>query len=192
MNPPFEAGLARSFLLVATWLMVVGGPAVAADPVSPGADIDPPTTAATTTPNDWIAWVDSDQGFLIELPPSHALAPAGGQWFLHGFHDGEPTVPDATITFLPGRDLPRALKESFPVDATTTPLTFGDAETSGLRVVSVYSAPDGTPYEESGYLIEAPAGTYRIGRYESFDWAPFDIAAGSFRLVRVVPSDTRD
>ncbi|MDZ7706874.1 MAG: hypothetical protein U5J97_03065 [Trueperaceae bacterium] len=187
MNPPFETGLARSFLLAAAWLMVVVGPAVAADPASPGAETGPPTT-----PNDWIAWVDSDQGFLIELPPSHALAPAGGQWFLHGFFGGEPTVPDATITFLPGRDLPRALKESFPVDATTEPLTFGDAATSGLRVTSLYETPGGTPYEESGYLIEAPGGTYRIGRYESFDWAPFDAAARSFRHVRLVTSGTRD
>jgi len=107
-------------------------------------------------------------------------------------HDGEPTVPDATITYLPGRDLPRALKESFPADARTEPLTFGDDRTTGLRVTSVYRTPDGDPYEESGYLIEAPEGTYRIGRYESFDWAPFDAAVRSFRFVHLVPSDARD
>lgn len=185
MNTPFEATPARSVLLALASLLIVSGPAVAADPPSPRDE-------TVTTADDWTAWVDAEQGFLIELPPSHALSPADSQWFLHGFFEGEPTVPDATITFLPGRDLPRALKESFPVDATATPLTFGDAGTSGLRVTAVYRTRDGAPYQESGYLIEAPDGTYRIGRYESFDWAPFDAAARSFRLVRLVPSDIRD
>lgn len=205
MNAPSKPRFSCSAVIVLAWLLIVASPAAAADPAAPraeaattSADSDAATTTAATTTtatatgDDWTAWVDTERGFLIELPPSHAVAPAGRQWFLHGFYGGEPTVPDATITFLPGRDLPRALKESFPADATITPLTFGDAGTSGLRVTSVYSTPDGTPYEESGYLIEAPGGTYRIGRYESFDWAPFDAAARSFRLVRLVADDTGD
>lgn len=187
MHAPFEPRPPRSVLLSLAWLLIVVGPVFANDPGSAPAE-----ATATTAADDWVAWVDPQRGFLIELPPSHALASAGRQWFLHGFHDGEPTVPDATITFLPDRDLPRALKESFPVDARAEPLTFGDAGTSGLRVTSVYRTPDGTPYEESGYLIEAPGGTYRIGRYESFDWAPFDAAARSFRFVHLVPRDVRD
>lgn len=187
MNASFEPRPARSVLLVLACLLFVVGPAFASDPAPPPAGAE-----TTTAADDWTAWVDTERGFLIALPPSHALAPAGAQWYLHGFHDGEPTVPDATITFLADRDLPRALKESFPAEATTTPLTFGDDGTAGLRVTSVYRTPDGTAYEESGYLIEAPGGTYRIGRYESFDWAPFDAAARSFRLVRLVRSDTRD
>jgi len=186
MNAPSERRPSRSRALP---LALLFAPLFALTMIVTGATyaVAPDVQAA-----DWSAWVDSEQGFLIELPPGHALAPAGGQWFLHGFHDGEPTVPDATITFLAGRDLPRALKESFPVDARAEPLTFGDAGTTGLRVTSVYRTPDGDPYEESGYLIEAPAGVYRIGRYESFDWAPFDAAARSFRLVRLVGHDARD
>ena len=187
MRPPFQLRPTRSIALVLACVLLACGPVLATDPAAPAAD-----EAATPTQDGWTAWVDTEHGFLIELPASHALGRAGRQWFLHGFYDGDPTVPDATITYLPGRDLPRALKESFPVEARTERLTFGDDRTTGLRVTSVYRTPDGTPYEESGYLIEAPEGTYRIGRYESFDWAPFDAAVRSFRFVHLVPSDVRD
>lgn len=187
MRSPFQPRPSRSVALVLACLLLASSPVFATDPAA-----WPAQEAATPAQHGWTAWVDTQHGFLIELPAGHALAPAGRQWFLHGFHDGEPTVPDATITYLPGRDLPRALKESFPADARTEPLTFGDDRTTGLRVTSVYRTPDGDPYEESGYLIEAPEGTYRIGRYESFDWAPFDAAVRSFRFVHLVPSDARD
>ena len=166
------------------WLLfafLLGGIALAQDA--------PPWTAwsvAAPAP-DWRAWVAPDAGVALLLPPGHALAAAGdGLWYLHGHHDGEPTVPDATLRWLAGVDLATALADTFPADAIAEPWRFGDDATRGLRVVARGAGPDGTPYTQAGYLIAGEGGVLRLSRYESFDWAPFHAVAGSLRWVHVV------
>lgn len=140
-----------------------------------------PAAAADT---DWIAWVDTAFGFGLLLPPGHRLArPSGvGQWYAHGTLDGEPLVPDVSIAFLPKVTAAEAL-EQFPEGAEVEEVALGPG-TRGLRVTATYEAEDGTPYESSVYLAEGPEGTFRIARYEGFDWPPFDAVARSLHLVR--------
>jgi hypothetical protein len=133
---------------------------------------------------DWIAWVDTAYGFGLLLPPGHRLArPSGvGQWYAHGTLDGEPLVPDVSIAFLPKVTAAQAL-EDFPDHAEAEEVSLGPG-TRGLRVTATYQAEDGTPYQTSTYLAEGPEGTFRIARYEGFDWPPFDAVARSVHLVR--------
>lgn len=149
-------------------------------------------SVATAAP-DWRTWVAPDAGFAVALPPSHALATSGDDvWYLHGHHDGQPTVPDATLRWLAGADLPSALAETFPEDAIAEPWRFGDDATRGLRVVARSAGPDGARYSQAGYLIEGEGGVLRLSRYESFDWAPFHAVAGSLRWVRIVTEEGRE
>lgn len=141
----------------------------------------PPPAAAGP---DWTAWVDTAYGLGLLLPPGHRLArPSGaGQWYAHGTLDGEPLVPDVSIAFLPKVTAAEAL-EDFPDGSEAEEVALGPG-TRGLRVTATYRAEDGTPYETSTYLAEGPEGTFRIARYEGFDWPPFDAVARSVHLVR--------
>ena len=133
--------------------------------------------------SDWRTWVAPEVGVALRLPPGHALAGAGsGIWDRVGRHEGLPTVPDATLRWLPGRDLTEAL-DTFPSDAIAEPWRFGDDATRGLRVVARGAGPEGTPYTQAGYLIALEDGVLRLSRYESFDWAPFHAVAASVRQV---------
>ena len=169
--------LARLLMLVA----LAGGGTLAQDaPAWTDWSVEAPSP-------DWRTWVDADAGLALRLPPNHALAPAGdGLWYLHGHHGGDPTVPDATLRWLPGASLEAALAETFATEAIAEPWRFGDDATRGLRVVARGVGPDGTPYTQAGYLIEGEGGVLRLSRYESFDWAPFHAVASSLRWVRVV------
>lgn len=151
-------------------------------------DAPPWTTWSLAAPGpDWRAWVDADAGLALLLPPGHELSAAGnGLWYLHGVVGGEPTVPDATLRWLPDMHLASALADTFPPDAIAEPWRFGDDATRGLRIVARGAGPDGTPYTQAGYLIAGEGGVLRLSRYESFDWAPFHAVAGSLRWVQVV------
>ena len=134
---------------------------------------------------DWVTWVDPAYGFAVELPPSHRLARSTTEWYVHGMLDEEePLVPDVNVSFREGRDAQQLL-ERYDDVATVQEVAFGPG-TRGLKVVSARRAPDGTPYLIDTYLIEAPdgSGTFRILRYEGFEWAPFEAVARSFRFVR--------
>jgi hypothetical protein len=174
--------LARSILLPTSIALLLTGGAASAQAGPPWTD----WSVAAAGP-DWRTWVAPDAGLALRLPPGHALAPAGdGVWYLHGHHAGDPTVPDATLRWLPGRDLEAALAETFGPDAIAEPWRFGDDATRGLRVVARGAGPDGTPYTQAGYLIAGEGGVLRLSRYEGFDWAPFHAVAGSLRWVRIV------
>jgi hypothetical protein len=176
---PFLRTLPIAFLLAATAALAQDAP--------PWTD----WSVATAAP-DWRTWVAPDAGFALALPPAHALATSGaGVWYLHGHHDGQPSVPDATLRWLPETDLATALARTFPADAIAEPWRFGDAATRGLRVVARGAGPDGTPYSQAGYLIEGEGGVLRLSRYEAFDWAPFHAVAGSLRWVRIVTPEER-
>lgn len=104
--------------------------------------------------------------------------------------NGEPLVPDVTIAFLPERSVAEVLKEGQSTILASETVEMGPG-TLGVRVISTYETPDGEPYNEDFYLIEAPEGIFRISRYESFDWPPFTSVARSFRLVRQVGDSLR-
>jgi hypothetical protein len=126
-------------------------------------------------------FTDPAAHFRIDVPDTHAVASSNGIWYVHGWLGDEPTVPDMTIRFLPERGLAAVVAASFPEPATVTPVTFGGA--AGARVEAEYRTPEGQPYREAAYLVEARGGVFVLRRYESFDWAPFDAVARSFRLL---------
>jgi hypothetical protein len=141
--------------------------------------------AAPLAHPDWRTWVDPAYGFALELPPSHRLSRSATEWYVHGMLDEqEPLVPDVNLSFRAGRSAEQLLERYGDADEVEE-LGFGPG-TRGLRVVSARRAPSGAPYLVDAYLIEAPdgSGTFRIGRYEGFDWAPFEAVARSFRFVR--------
>lgn len=171
----------RSILHTLLFTVLLGG-------IAQGQDGSAWTDWSVAAPGpDWRTWVAPDAGLALLLPPGHALSATGdGVWFLHGFHQGDPTVPDATLRWLADTDLQAALTETFPPDAIAEPWRFGDDATRGLRVVARGAGPDGTPYSQAGYLIAGQGGVLRLSRYEAFDWAPFHAVAGSLRWVRIV------
>lgn len=149
------------------------------------AQSDPPWTdwSVEAAGPAWRTWVAPEIGVALLLPPGHSLAGTGsGTWYLHGRHDGFPTVPDATLRWLPDQDLAGALA-TFASDAIAEPWRFGDDATRGLRIVARGVGPDGTRYTQAGYLIAVEGGVLRLSRYESFDWAPFHAVAASVRQV---------
>jgi hypothetical protein len=172
-RPVPAAVLLRGAAIVAA-LLALAGPAraQAADPDRPMPE-----------PN-WVTWVDPTYGFAVELPPSHRLARSASEWYVHGMLDEEPLVPDVNISLREGRDALELL-DRYEVGATVEEVAFGPGA-QGLKVVSARRAPDGTPYLIDTYLVEAPGGTgtFRILRYEGFEWAPFEAVARSFRFVR--------
>jgi hypothetical protein len=136
-------------------------------------------------PPDWRTWVDPAYGFALELPPSHRLSRSATEWYVHGMRDEqEPLVPDVSLSFRAGRSAEELLERYGDADEVEE-LALGPG-TRGLRIASALRSPSGTPYLVDAYLVEAPdgSGTFRISRYEGFDWAPFEAVARSFRFVR--------
>ncbi len=148
--------------------------AAGADSVS-AAGSPPPCAPGSHT------FTDRAAHFRIDIPDTHAVASSDGSWYVHGWLVDEPTVPDMSIRFLPERSMNAVVAASFPEPATVTPLAFGGA--AGARVEAEYRTPEGQPYREAAYLVEARGGVFVLRRYESFDWAPFDAVARSFRLL---------
>lgn len=147
---------------------------------------EPPGTqagdASERVLSSWPVVVDAEHGFALRLPPGHDAARSGTIWYVHGWLDGEPLVPDLTITLAAGLSAVEIVERDFPPSARATPVAMGPA-TTGLRVTARYEHPDGSPYESVSYLVEGDVGTFRIDPYESFDWPSFEGVARSFHLV---------
>jgi hypothetical protein len=131
---------------------------------------------------DWHVWVDEERGIALDLPPTHAVGATDHAWYVHGWIDGEPMVPDMSVQFLPDVGLDEAIRQAFEPDALVEHVTVG----SGLparRVTARYRTPDGVPYVSSGYVVPAAVGAFVIRRWEGFDWRWFDHVALTFRWV---------
>jgi hypothetical protein len=88
--------------MLACGALLLTGLALAAEH-SQGIGSEQASTHRTPLQNDWHTYVDEDVGFAIDLPPTHAVgATDDGAWYIHGFYDGDPTVPDVTIQLIPG------------------------------------------------------------------------------------------
>ena len=154
------------------------------DDLSPCADGLPPGT--TLPAPDWRTVVDVGHAFAVRLPAGHALSGAGdGAWYVHGFLDGSPLVPDVAIYALTGITIDDAVARDFPPGAEVERIRLGPA-TSGARVDATYAAPDRTPYRQTSYLVATEHGVLRVDRYEGFDWDGFDAVACSVHGVELV------
>jgi hypothetical protein len=145
------------------------------------------STHQTPLQTDWHTFVDEGAGFAIDLPPTHAVAATDyGIWYIHGFHEGEPMVPDVTIQLIraePGATLEEILGEEFSPSTLVEHVLLGGT-VPGRRIVARYETMDGEPYVSSRYAVEVTEGAFVIYRYESFDWRWFDHVALSFRFVK--------
>lgn len=156
--------------------------AAQSDPTAPECEADGATERSGP---DWSVRVDVLEAFALLLPPSHDLARAGTQWYIHGSLDGDALVPDVAISLAVGVDVAEVVRRDFPEGAVATPVALGPA-TRGVRVTSQETAPDGTTYLTTAYLVAGERGTYRISRYEGFDWSSFGAVACSFHFVQVL------
>lgn len=133
----------------------------------------------------WQTFVDAEAGFAIEVPAGHDVARSDAGWYIHGWHEGEPTVPDAAIYFEPGADAQAVIAERFSQDADVERLPFGRG-TEGIRVTDEYHNQFGDPYRQSTYLVQDEDGVYVLTGWEDLYWEPYDEVAMSFRFVELI------
>jgi short-subunit dehydrogenase len=89
----------------------------------------------------WRTVVDVGHAFALRLPTGHVLSRVGdATWYVHGFLDGDPLVPDVAISFLTGITIDALAERDFPAGATLQRIRLGPA-TSGARVDATYATP---------------------------------------------------
>lgn len=89
-----------------------------------------------------------------------------------------------SLSLVPGLSAAEVVERDLPA-GTATAIGLGPA-TRGFLVTTPYRLPGGAWYEATTYLAETPRGTFRIDRYEEFDWPSFDAVARSFHFIEVV------
>lgn len=143
--------------------------------------------AQTPLQQDWHVFVDETEGIALDVPPTHAVGSGQSRiWYVHGFIDGEPMVPDVSITFIPGAPdatLAEIIGDWIPDGALIENVWLGRG-VPGHRVTAEYESMEGNRYVSSFYVVPVTEGAYVISRYESFDWELFEHVALSFRFVK--------
>lgn len=115
----------------------------------------------------------------IDVPISHDVSGSSGQWYVFGYLDGEPLVPDVSLYLVAGATLADAVATSFP-NADVRPV---DRDYGGelYLLSSPGQLPDGTAYAVERYALRVDGGFLVAERYEGFDWGCFDLVARSMR-----------
>lgn len=119
----------------------------------------------------------------IDVPSSHDVSGSSGQWYVFGYLDGEPLVPDVSLYLVAGATLADAVATSFPdADVRTVERDYGGE----LHLLSSPGhLPDGTAYSVERYALQVDGGFLVAERYEGFDWGCFDLVARSMRTYFV-------
>ena len=129
----------------------------------------------------WQAWSGPEAGFNLLLPPTHDIGNSDRIWYVHGFIDGDPTVPDMSIRFRPGTTLEQALAE-LSDDVLVEWVRLG-TDTPARRATARHDGLHG-PYVSSWYLVPAPDGVYEIRGWENLFWELFHHVAITFTVER--------
>lgn len=137
-------------------------------------------TWASTSPYDtWRTWQGPHAPFTLLLPPTHDVGRSERIWYVHGFIDGDPTVPDMSIEFHPGATLEAALAE-LGDDVLVEWVRLGTG-TPARRLTVEHEGLHG-PYVSSWYVVPAPDGVYEIRGWENLYWELFHHVAVTFTL----------
>lgn len=148
-----------------------------------------PGSALAETPvyQDWHTFVDEAEGIAFDLPPSHAAGSSDSAvWYIHGFLNGEPLVPDMSIQLVrarAGAGLEDVLGPNALDGALVEHVSLGRG-VPARRITKEYETMDGRPYVSSMYLVPVTEGAYVIRRWENFDWEWFEHVALTFRFVK--------
>ncbi|MBX3144226.1 MAG: hypothetical protein KF813_10750 [Trueperaceae bacterium] len=119
---------------------------------------------------------------MIDVPFGHELAGANGRWYVFGYSDGAPLVPDVSLYFAASSSTDEAIATLFPGSAVVAVERCFVAEL--LLVTSRRRLPDGTAALVERYVLPVEAGIIVAERYESFDWEYFEPVAKSLRTYR--------
>ena len=130
--------------------------------------------------DDWSTWEDPAAGFALLLPPTHDVGNSGRIWYVHGYLDGEPLVPDMSIEFRPGASLDAALAE-LADDVLVEWVRLG-TDTPARRITAQHDGIDG-PYVSSWYLVPSPGGVFELRGWENLFWELFHHVAVTFTDV---------
>ena len=130
--------------------------------------------------DDWSTWKDAAAGFAVLLPPSHDVGNSGRIWYVHGYLNGEPLVPDMSIEFRPGASLDAALAE-LADDVLVEWVRLG-TDTPARRITARHNGMDGA-YVSSWYLVPSPHGVFEIRGWEDLFWELFHHVAVTFTVV---------
>lgn len=120
-----------------------------------------------------------EHSVAVDMPTSHELSGSSGQWYVFGYLDGEPLVPDVTLYFVAGSNPADIIAKTFPGSSVRTIERDHAAEL--LLVSSPGSLPDGTNVYFERYVVPVADGIVVAERYENFDWACFQLVALSLR-----------
>lgn len=120
---------------------------------------------------------------LLDLPASHELAGSDGLWYVFGYLDDAPLVPDVRVYFAAAASTDEAISTLFP---GSTAVAVARCFVDELLVVTTpVRLADGTVSSVERYVLPVEGGIIVAERYEGFDWRFFDLVGQSLRTYRV-------
>lgn len=121
---------------------------------------------------------------LIDLPVSHELAGSNGRWYVFGYQDDLPLVPDVSVYFVASASMDAAIASLFPGSSKV------EVERCFSDELFLVTSPDhhsnGAAISVERYVLPVEGGIIVAERYESFDWEFFDLVGERLRTYREV------